>query len=925
MTDEPRTSSHDPGQPLPPADPPRPAPEAVPARPRTRAERRADEQAALVRQSGASWSRSAAPPALPAGRPATGTLPTAARTGAVTGPDAAAGSTLRPSSEQVAAATAPDPTGSPAWQRVATPHQPAPAPSAWRERAARFAPNLPTTTTHGPAAAAAAPPAPPPAPAPAPTTEPGTAAPAGPRPSTRPAPAPTTPALAHDVTTPAGGGPSTPFPTRRQLSHAARHVTRLGRGNAARLLLLAVVTAIAVEMVRASGPLLDRAFAAGVTVAAGTALVTYAAPALAVTIIAARLPITGRVTLGAVLALVGWRLGLQGLAAAAGTDGVAGSARYGLGLGGASLAVATLVIVAAFVSGARALGSDGSPERADVGVPLAHGRLIALGVSLGVLGAAGVSLLYGTWDPYWRTGLLAWLAPLALGGLAAVSAWLLRHDPAAPGARGFWVLGPYLALGVMVFGNPAFVAAQTGLPLAVAGAAVALTALLVGLMTVGGAAGSRRPGGPVLPAFLGRSVGPVVLLACTLAVFALPGRTEVPGTLLSWVLLGCVVGLALAATHALVHALTRPAQDVGWLRLAGASTAVGLGLVLPLLVYQLDYDVPLPVPNAAVPVLVALAVGAAGLRRAGHGAAQGDGRGPQDARGAAATAHLAPPSARVALPVVAAVAVLAAGGAAAQLVDLPAGTPASAVAGTEPGLVVLDWNLHYGVSATPSVELDDVAATIRDSGAQVVTLQEVSRGWVLGGGVDMAGYLARATGMEVAFVGAADRQFGNAVLWDPDALDVSDVSRTPLPYGAGPQHRSAISATLTPRGEDGAAWDGGLRVTSVHLQHRRESTPTRVDQLDALFAAEPVEGAYLLAGDLNAEPGWEEVELVGSQGLVSGQDEAGDADALTSPADAPRHRIDWVFGAGLTFERFRVLDDVASDHRPLVTVVRPAG
>ncbi|WP_336706342.1 endonuclease/exonuclease/phosphatase family protein [Oerskovia sp. USHLN155] len=903
MTDEHPTSSHDPGDPRTPAGspPPGPDPAPAPARPMTRAERRAAEQAALVRQADTSWHSPPATGALPTARPRTSALPTTA--------------------------------GASAWERVEVSTETAPAPSAWRERAARFAPNLsqapgaPTAVepdaADSPAPSRTASAGAPLDPSRAPSTTGGaTGATNGATGAVTSADATEAAADTADATAPgATAGSSTPFPTRRQLSHAARHVTRLGRGNAARLLLLTVVTALAVEMIRASGPLLDRAFASSVTVAAGTALITYAAPALAVTIIAARLPISGRVTLGAVLALVGWRLGLQGLGIAAGSDGALGSARYGLGLGGASLAVATLVIVVAFVSGVRPSPAEDSPERVGgAWTPLANGRMVALGVSLGVLGAAGVSLLHGTWDAYWRTGLLSWVAPLALGGLAVVSAWLLRRDPAAPGARGIWVLGPYLALGVMVFGNPAFIASQTGLPLAVAAGAVVVMALMVGLTTVRGTARSSRPGGNVVLSVLGRWADLVALVAFALVVFVLPGRTEVLDDLLAWALLVCAVGLAVASTDAVVHALTRPAREIGWLRLAGASTAVGLGLILPLLAYQLDYDVPLPVPNASVPVLVALVIGVAGLRRTGPL--------PQAAAGTAAAARVAPPSVRVALPVVAAVAVLAVGGAAVQLVDLPTGdrTASGAAAGDEQGLVVLDWNLHYGVSSTPSVELDDVAATIRDSGAQVVTLQEVSRGWVLGGGIDMASYLARATDMEVAFVGAADRQFGNAILWDPDTVTVSDVSRTSLPFGAGPQHRSAISATVTPA--DGtdlrAAWADGLRVTSVHLQHRRENTPTRLDQLDALFTAEPVAGAYLLAGDFNAEPDWDEITLVESQGLVSGQDQAGNADDLTSPADAPRHRIDWMFGAGLGFERFRVLDDVSSDHRPLVTVVRPA-
>jgi endonuclease/exonuclease/phosphatase family metal-dependent hydrolase len=171
--------------------------------------------------------------------------------------------------------------------------------------------------------------------------------------------------------------------------------------------------------------------------------------------------------------------------------------------------------------------------------------------------------------------------------------------------------------------------------------------------------------------------------------------------------------------------------------------------------------------------------------------------------------------------------------------------------------------------------------------------------------------------MRVVFVPAADRQFGNAILWDPLRGDLDDVARHALPYGAGPQERSAISATLDAAGVP-------VRVTSVHLQHREENTPTRLDQLETLLADEPVEGAYVLAGDLNAEPGWDEVTLLEEEhGLESGQDVAGDPDALTSPSVAPAHRIDWVFGSDdVTFRSFEVLDVTTSDHRPLLAELR---
>ena len=66
-----------------------------------------------------------------------------------------------------------------------------------------------------------------------------------------------------------------------------------------------------------------------------------------------------------------------------------------------------------------------------------------------------------------------------------------------------------------------------------------------------------------------------------------------------------------------------------------------------------------------------------------------------------------------------------------------------------------------------------------------------------------------------------------------------------------------------------------VRVTSVHLQHRAHHTPTRLDQLAVPLAAEPAHGPEVVAGDLNARPGWPEIDLVTSTGYLSGIDTAG--------------------------------------------------
>ncbi|KON72653.1 hypothetical protein M768_14185 [Cellulosimicrobium cellulans F16] len=691
-----------------------------------------------------------------------------------------------------------------------------------------------------------------------------------------------------------------------------RPATRFDRAALLPLLLVVTVTAIVVELVRSSGPLLDHAFSAGVVTVALTALATYAAPGVLVVMIAARLELTGRVVLLAVAALVVARLALQGLGAAitAGVD--LGLVRYGVGLATVALGIGVLVLVAAFASGTPARdGTDLDAARAPEGVPepvparpdgrLARGSLVALGVVLGALLAGAVSAALGTWDAYWRSDVAAWVVTVAVAGAAVACAWALRGRAAWPGARGLWVLGPFVALAVQVLANPAFAASQAGVALPFAVAALAVAAVLAAWF-VPWAGRSTRPGSPWL--------SPAVLVAGVAVVFLAVPRLDGPGTAGGWALLALLVLLVPAAARTLALALTKTARPLTWLRLAGAASVAGLTTAVPLLGYQLEYDVPLPVPHTLVPVAAALALAvpvvAAGLRARGASTAPADPAGSGTTTAAEGTGVPA-------LAVGGAVAVLALVGV--TQVHVP--TTTSAVADYPVGeLRVLDWNLHYGVSADPSVRLDEMVATIEDSGADVVTLQEVSRGWVLGGGADMATYLARETGMRVAFVPAADRQFGNALLWDPLRGDLADVVRHALPYGAGPQERSAISATLDAGGVP-------VRVTSVHLQHRQENTPTRLDQLETLLADEPVEGASVLAGDLNAEPGWDEITFLEEQGLESGQDAAGDPDALTSPSSAPAHRIDWVFGSDdVTFRSFEVLDDTASDHRPLLAELR---
>ncbi|WP_066464000.1 endonuclease/exonuclease/phosphatase family protein [Sanguibacter suarezii] len=631
------------------------------------------------------------------------------------------------------------------------------------------------------------------------------------------------------------------------------------------LALLVVVTAVAAELVRMSGPFIDAAFTSGVVTAALTAVITYAAPGLFVLALCTRRPLDGRVVLLTVGALTVGRIATQGLT---------GTARYGVVLATVALAVASVVVLAAAVA-------------------RISGRAVAAGVGGGLAVSAAINLTLRTWDAGWRSGVLGWGVTLALLVVALVLAWRLRALPSAPAVRGLWLLGPYLGLAVMTFANPAFIASQSGLPLWLSGVVLLVAALGTATLLALPAPNPAR-----LPAWTDAIVV-VIAAGAGAGVFFTTGWPQDPGRATTVLVAVSIVVLAGSTTIALAQALTRPTHRQRAPRLAGAATCAGLGLILPLLVYQLDYAVPLPVPHTLVPVAVAVLIAGMSMR-ARMRARIFDGE-------VVLTATPLPLAAQA--PALVATCLLALVG---MTLVVPTGSP-----GTTDRLAgefrMLSWNLHYGVSAEPSVELAQMAAVIRDSGAEVVTFQEVSRGWIMGGGADMATYLAQDLDMEFVFAPAADRQFGNAILWKASLGDLVDVERTGLPFGEGPQRRSAISGTLTEAVP--------VRITSVHLQHRAENTPTRIAQLDVLLTAQPVTGAYLLAGDLNAEPGWPEPHMLASAGLTSAQDAAGAPGAPTFPSLLPYQRIDWIFGANVTFSDVEVLSTQQSDHLPLAATV----
>jgi endonuclease/exonuclease/phosphatase family metal-dependent hydrolase len=593
--------------------------------------------------------------------------------------------------------------------------------------------------------------------------------------------------------------------------------------------LLAVVTLLTLEFLRASGPLLDAvAGNGGMIRAAEVAGLVYATPVLLGLLVRA----VGSVhaTLLATVTLVLVRVGVQAQAvpslAAVAAGAVAG--------------VAAMVALAGHIVSERG------------GTPAAAAIVLGGALEIGVRGA------FGTWDPMWRTGAWAWIF-VAAECLIAVNLLLtirrrLVEQPTAGPALG--AIGVYLAFFVLALGSPAFLAAQAGLSLpgAVAflliGAAIAIPVL------------RWRPA----------SLGPV-------AVAGFAGCVAVAYWMRGPVVIAAVIAAQCLAAVLLRRALATKGKDGFGL----AALLAGLGYALPVLAYQVHYDLPLPFDNRWVLVILAVVLGLAGWKAA--------------------------PATRTALSPTAAVA---------GLLVIPLILAVSAPSVPKPtqqgaSVRLMTWNVAYGSNSQGVVDLEAVARGIEAQQVDVALLEEVNRGWPIGGGTDMAQWLARRLRMRYVWSPAADGQFGNLLL---TRLPMEDVVAERLPYVQPPQQRSYVAATLVLQ-------NGKLRVIGTHLQHRKENTRTRLAQIDRLLSVAGDAKPLIIAGDMNMWPQWEEPQKLISAGFVSAQDVTGHGAEFTSPTPVADNRVDWIWGTpDVRFSDFAIRTDVlTSDHFPLVVTV----
>lgn len=508
---------------------------------------------------------------------------------------------------------------------------------------------------------------------------------------------------------------------------------------------------------------------------------------------------------------------------------------------------------------------------------LAGGLLLGLALDSAVKGASG------TLDLSWRSGPVPYFSVVLL---TAAFLWSLVLEPApeadTPSETGAGegvfalTLGPLLFVQSMVLQNQGWMAETLGwgFPLGFMVVMVGNVAAALGAMAGLHDSHARR----------GWAVGAALLLLVGAMAMADRGGLGMAVVLL---VAQTVAGWALAVT--LRVPMVPRQRGLGWTTLW---LATGLVLYLGLIfLYYGSFYVSLPVPRQGLLPVSALVV--AGLAWWASRARR-EGRMVEGGGWAVAGA--------VVLLVVPLLAWAVQGRA-----------PRGGLPRSERTVRVMTYNIHSGYDSQGSQNLEALACVMEESGAEVIALQEVSRGWLIDGSTDVAGWLSRRLGMPFVFRGTADLVWGNAIL-----------SRRPIAeWGWGELPRDG---TVLQRGYLWVRLDLGdgdsVLVVNTHLHHLENEQAPRLAQVEALLAFWSGQARTILLGDLNSRPGYAEVERLRRAGFVDAWAEAGQGSGLTWPARDPAERIDWVWHTpDLRAISAEVVSSMASDHLPVVVTL----
>ncbi|MCP4363035.1 MAG: hypothetical protein GY796_33940 [Chloroflexi bacterium] len=507
-----------------------------------------------------------------------------------------------------------------------------------------------------------------------------------------------------------------------------------------------------------------------------------------------------------------------------------------------------------------------------------------LGLQIGILLTVAINGLYNTYDLTWQSGLLNGLlvvivAFLQLGCLAGMLYQLPSiheaEDPPLNQALLWTAFGAILFLQLLIFAN---VAQLTAVILWSFPAAFTL-ALFTAVVGLGGVFYAYYPGVHPLVWVL-----EIIILLVALIGYANSAFTTIVALIIGQFVLG--EGLMLVV----LNLRTGSGRD----SIRNLTIGNGLGMLLFaifIFLYYAGYQIRLPFPNTALVFTAVLLIFLCGFFANRSLRRQDSVKEPILMRSLALLL--------LAVVIVAAV----------KFFTWNTPTP---ITPTSNPTQVMTYNLHNGVNPQGQLDLEAIAQAIENQNPDVVSLQEVSRGWVVNGSVDMLIWLSQRLDMPVIWGPTEGELWGNAVL---SRYPVIQSENRPLPPNDLLLHRGFIWAEIETGTEP-------LQIIDTHFHHITADNPIRVQQSQAILDFWQDRPHTLLMGDLNAPPDSPEMMMLQTAGFNDAIATSGIAPGYTFISTNPTIQLDYIwYTSDLSATAVAIPPSTASDHLSIATTI----
>jgi endonuclease/exonuclease/phosphatase family metal-dependent hydrolase len=232
----------------------------------------------------------------------------------------------------------------------------------------------------------------------------------------------------------------------------------------------------------------------------------------------------------------------------------------------------------------------------------------------------------------------------------------------------------------------------------------------------------------------------------------------------------------------------------------------------------------------------------------------------------------------------------------------------------EDGLAVrvMSYNLHNGFNTDGRLDMEALAQIIEENDADVIGLQEVSRGWVMNGSVDMLQWLSQRLDMPFVYGPSEGLLWGNAVL---SRFPIISSETVALPTDSLLLRRAYTAAEIDIGGET-------ILFIDTHLHQIEEDSEIRQEQVPSLIEAWNGAPRTVIVGDLNATPDSPEMQMLADAGLVDISAVIGPTPRYTFNSADPDQQIDYIWTSDdWKPVEFAISQTTASDHLPLVAVL----